>query len=62
VTTWPARDQLGPYPPQEPPVQVQGNGFPQIGRIASDQNGNRSCVVLGELRTADDLKVTHGET
>ena len=35
----PAGDQLlGPQPPQEPAVQVQGDGFSQIGRVAGHQH------------------------
>src|SRR5450759_1299050 len=34
-----ARDQLlGPQPSQEPAVQIQGDGFPQIGWVASYQD------------------------
>ena len=35
----PAGDQLlGPQPSQEPAIQVQGDGFPQIGWVASYQD------------------------
>src|SRR5450759_5987294 len=34
-----ARDQLlGPQPPQQAPVQIQGDGFPQIGWVTSHQD------------------------
>src|SRR5450756_1275883 len=39
VANWSARDQLlGPQPSQEPAVQVQGDGFPQIGWVAGHQD------------------------
>src|SRR5450759_1057215 len=39
VANGPARDQLlRPQPSQQPAVQVQGNGFPQIGWVAGHQD------------------------
>src|ERR1035438_9075728 len=39
ITSGSASDQLlGPQPSQEPSVQVQGNGFAQIGWVASHQD------------------------